>query len=950
MNQLWVLILFIILFLINGGKTINSDLSQARICQLRCISKCVVHDKQSSNYCEDECKKNMANDLCSDKIRDKEFCWKTCGGNLNEGPEPEIPKFIKWAYTPSHSINITWDGDEALYLLEMMKKSDHKQHIQNFLLTTTSLINYTKSEIDFCNILEFRLLSVTSGGVSNFSDIQEIPPSSPEIVQNITVRSMEYINQSFIESGYYSNGTIKLILQYEAPEYDWPLGDKDIKIDLLFHMVSCDIADLSKAVPAPEFMMSDEPRTLIAKFGADLMYRRCQFLYYVSSVQSYRCDTIKINNEFSQNSMKPLKINCATVKNSACADNPIVHHPPMCGQVEGFNYRILNDHIDSDDLNSNITVNVTFRSMLIKKKPLYFVAFYGDAVPFDREIDVELLGVDMRRILGNATNCPKFHSNGTCAMKLNLVNGSIIITNLRMDKLYGVTICAVIDPRNLTYPKVSGVALGMKSKANKIFINSTAYKKNRTDMLTGIIAGIAAILFLFLIGTFILIQRRQNAKIKLHQLKIEQMKQRNDLRYTNLPKKQDIWELERRNLIIYDDQKLGSGAFGSVYKGRLIGIAKGNKNAQSTLGINLMRAENCDVAVKKLLEYADQISKTEFLKEISLMKTLGYHERLVNMLACITETEPYCLIVEYCSDGDLLRFLRERCAYMMKLTEMGIDFDGSNMNGKINSDLIITLKQLLMFAVQISYGLEYLSQKGFVHRDVAARNILVHDKTNAKIGDFGLCRYIYRDCANYKSKGGRLPVKWMSPEAIKHYEFTMQSDVWSFGILMFEIVTLGGSPYPSIQPDDMLEYLEAGGRIDQPDNCPDNYYEVMRSCWAHEPSLRPNFGTIRQKLASQLEDITEQYSYLKLDNQRDYYNITYDTDISKDDKEMKKNDSPAEVPEVEKTKTNNDPFDNAPSTDKQEDCNDKFSALSCGIMDRNFINNRLQQIGTVVKI
>ncbi|MCP9257065.1 Protein tyrosine kinase [Dirofilaria immitis] len=74
----------------------------------------------------------------------------------------------------------------------------------------------------------------------------------------------------------------------------------------------------------------------------------------------------------------------------------------------------------------------------------------------------------------------------------------------------------------------------------------------------------------------------------------------------------------------------------------------------------------------------------------------------------------------------------------------------------------------------------------------------------------------------------------------------------------------------------------------------------MRSCWAHEPSLRPNFGTIRQKLASQLEDITEQYSYLKLDNQRDYYNITYDTDISKDDKEMKKNDSPAEVPEVEK--------------------------------------------------
>ncbi|VDN88409.1 unnamed protein product [Brugia pahangi] len=87
------------------------------------------------------------------------------------------------------------------------------------------------------------------------------------------------------------------------------------------------------------------------------------------------------------------------------------------------------------------------------------------------------------------------------------------------------------------------------------------------------------------------------------------------------------------------------------------------------------------------------------------MKTLGYHERLVNMLACITETEPYCLIVEYCSDGDLLHFLRKRCAYMIKLTEMGIDYDEPNLNEKIDQDLVITLKQLLMFAVQISYGL-----------------------------------------------------------------------------------------------------------------------------------------------------------------------------------------------------------------------------------------------------
>ena len=129
----------------------------------------------------------------------------------------------------------------------------------------------------------------------------------------------------------------------------------------------------------------------------------------------------------------------------------------------------------------------------------------------------------------------------------------------------------------------------------------------------------------------------------------------------------DLWELERRNLIIYDDKKLGSGAFGAVYLAKLIGKAEGSKDAQSTLGVNLMRAENCLVAVKMLPEYADELSKSEFLREIGLMKTLGYHERLVNMLACVTESEPYCLVVEYCSDGDLLHFLRERCKYMLKV-------------------------------------------------------------------------------------------------------------------------------------------------------------------------------------------------------------------------------------------------------------------------------------------
>lgn len=187
------------------------------------------------------------------------------------------------------------------------------------------------------------------------------------------------------------------------------------------------------------------------------------------------------------------------------------------------------------------------------------------------------------------------------------------------------------------------------------------------------------------------LKRNENVKLK-HALQQSQVHV--DPRYTDLPKmfvyrdfknehsnvcRHDAWELERRNLVIHDDKKLGSGAFGAVFLGRLIGQAKGGKDAQSTLGVNFARAENCAVAVKMLprtlvkhtkkfghyttltlAEYADDLCKSEFLHEISLMKTLGYHERLVNMLACVTATEPYCLVVEFCSDGDLLNYLRER--------------------------------------------------------------------------------------------------------------------------------------------------------------------------------------------------------------------------------------------------------------------------------------------------
>ncbi|KAH7711506.1 Protein kinase domain containing protein, partial [Aphelenchoides avenae] len=253
------------------------------------------------------------------------------------------------------------------------------------------------------------------------------------------------------------------------------------------------------------------------------------------------------------------------------------------------------------------------------------------------------------------------------------------------------------------------------------------------------------------------------------------------------------------------DNLLGAGAFGTVYLGRVRRTRSGLSDAL--------------VAVKMLQGSADNTSKAEFLREIELMKSLDHHERLVNLLGCLTLTEPLCLVMEYCSDGDLLRFLRARCDYMLQLVEGGIAYWESQCDEPVNYSMIMTIRQLLYFAVQVCVGMQYLSGKGFIHRDLAARNVFVLDGTNVKIGDFGLCRHVSTTGEDYFGRGGRLPIKWMAPESIRECVFSVKSDVWAFGVLLFEIITLGGTPYPGIAVEDLLVILDAGDRIPQPDNC-----------------------------------------------------------------------------------------------------------------------------------
>ncbi|CAG5133024.1 unnamed protein product, partial [Candidula unifasciata] len=300
---------------------------------------------------------------------------------------------------------------------------------------------------------------------------------------------------------------------------------------------------------------------------------------------------------------------------------------------------------------------------------------------------------------------------------------------------------------------------------------------------------------------------------------------------------------------------LGSGAFGKVVKGQVTRailthrgvsplIVEGGKyfDDVSTLHVT--------VAIKMLQEDCDSMYKQDFLKEIQLMKTLGHHQNVVSMLGCCTLRDPICLLVEHAEFGDLLNFLKDVRQRLVKVSSLNSQYVNGNTT-------VLTSSDLLRFAHQVSLGMDFLASKGFVHRDLAARNVLMCANRTCKIGDFGLARYIYDNVVYVNRRGGRLPVKWMSVEAIFDMSFSTASDVWSFGILLYEIVTLGGTPYPTIPTRELLRELQEGYRMEKPENCSNQIYEMMMQCWQTNPNDRPTFSLLSQWLQAMIKDTSE---------------------------------------------------------------------------------------------
>ncbi|KAM9212906.1 tyrosine-protein kinase ABL2 isoform 7-T7 [Dugong dugon] len=267
----------------------------------------------------------------------------------------------------------------------------------------------------------------------------------------------------------------------------------------------------------------------------------------------------------------------------------------------------------------------------------------------------------------------------------------------------------------------------------------------------------------------------------------------------------DKWEMERTDITM--KHKLGGGQYGEVYVG-------------------IWKKYSLTVAVKTLKE--DTMEVEEFLKEAAVMKEIK-HPNLVQLLGVCTLEPPFYIVTEYMPYGNLLDYLRE-----------------------CNREEV-TAVVLLYMATQISSAMEYLEKKNFIHRDLAARNCLVGENHVVKVADFGLSRLMTGDTYTAHA-GAKFPIKWTAPESLAYNTFSIKSDVWAFGVLLWEIATYGMSPYPGIDLSQVYDLLEKGYRMEQPEGCPPKVYELMRACWKWSPADRPSFAETHQAFETMFHD------------------------------------------------------------------------------------------------
>ncbi|XP_072119067.1 vascular endothelial growth factor receptor 1 isoform X1 [Mobula birostris] len=425
----------------------------------------------------------------------------------------------------------------------------------------------------------------------------------------------------------------------------------------------------------------------------------------------------------------------------------------------------------------------------------------------------------------------------------------------------------------------------------KGFVQTSAYitvrgttENSNMELITLTCTCVAAALFWLLLTLFIRkLKKPRSAEIKTDYLSIIMDPDEVTLDEQCLPYDDNKWEFPRDRLKL--GKILGRGAFGKVVEASAFGI---NKSATCKT-----------VAIKMLKEGATASEHKALMSELKILIHIGNHLNVVNLLgACTSHGGPLMVIVEYCKYGNLSNYLQTKRNNFMLHKETTLQanqiqekipmegkkrrlasvtssesssssgFDEDKTLSEVEEEeedgddlhkQPITMEDLISYSFQVARGMEFLASRKCIHRDLAARNILLSENNVVKICDFGLARDIYKD-PDYVRKGdARLPLKWMAPESIFDKVYNTQSDVWSYGVLLWEIFSLGASPYPGVQIDEeFCRRLKEGTRMRAPDYSTPEIYQILLDCWHNEPKQRPTFTKLVERLGDLLQANVQQ--------------------------------------------------------------------------------------------